>query len=222
MTDRSGQRQALIVGERADTLDPDEFADLALLADLLADPCIWAAPAPGLQDAVVDAVASAEPAEPAEQAKPAPRRRPPMAASRRWRIVLSSAAVVAVVSAIGVAVAARGGVRPDYKGELTATGLAPGAHASVDVTDNNSGFRIWIDPSGLGPLPAGEYYEAWLGNEAGTLVPIGTFSSSVDPVTLWSGVSPESFPTMTVTIEPADEDQAPSGRRVLAGEVHER
>ena len=57
-------------------------------------------------------------------------------------------------------------------------------------------------------------------NAAGTLVPIGTFSSSDGRVTLWSGVSPDDFPTMTVTIEAADNDQASSGRRVLVGEVH--
>ena len=54
-------------------------------------------------------------------------------------------------------------------------------------------------------------------NETGTLVPIGSFSSSDGHVTLWSGVSPDDFRTLTVTIESADNDQASSGRRVLLG-----
>ena len=69
-------------------------------------------------------------------------------------------------------------------------------------------------------MPAGEYYQAWLKNSAGTLVPIGTFSSSDGRVTLWSGVSPKDFPAISVTIEAADGNQASSGNRVLVGEVH--
>jgi hypothetical protein len=38
-------------------------------------------------------------------------------------------------------------------------------------------------------------------------------------VTLWAGVSPEDFPTFTVTEERADGDQASSGRVVLTGEL---
>jgi hypothetical protein len=51
-------------------------------------------------------------------------------------------------------------------------------------------------------------------------VPIGTFSSSDGLVTLWSSVSPEQFPTITVTIEATDNQQGSSGRRVLIGDVH--
>jgi hypothetical protein len=50
-------------------------------------------------------------------------------------------------------------------------------------------------------------------------VPIGTFSSSDGRVTLWSGLSPKDFPTLTVTIEATDNDQTSSGRQVLVGEV---
>jgi hypothetical protein len=59
-----------------------------------------------------------------------------------------------------------------------------------------------------------------LKNAQGTLVPIGTFSSSDGRVTLWSGVSPKDYPAMSVTIEAADGDQRSSGDRVLVGEVH--
>ena len=36
---------------------------------------------------------------------------------------------------------------------------------------------------------------------------------------LWAGVSPRDFPTLTVTREQADGDQASSGEKVLAGEI---
>ena len=50
------------------------------------------------------------------------------------------------------------------------------------------------------------------------LVPIGTFNEGQD-VTLWAGVSPKDFTTLTVTREQADGDQASSGERVLVGPV---
>jgi hypothetical protein len=109
--------------------------------------------------------------------------------------------------------------RPQYKAQLEATGLAPGARGSAEITRNDAGFRIALDARGLPRLRVGEYYQAWLKNEAGTLVPIGTFSSSDGRITLWSGVSPDKFSTFTVTIERADNDQQSSGRRVLVGAV---
>jgi hypothetical protein len=83
--------------------------------------------------------------------------------------------------------------------------------------DSDAGFRVTLDAHGLAPLPARRYYEAWVRDAAGTAVPIGTFSSSDGEVTLWSGVSPKSFPNVTVTVEATDNRQAPSDRRVLTG-----
>jgi hypothetical protein len=50
-------------------------------------------------------------------------------------------------------------------------------------------------------------------------VPIGSFSSSDGKVTLWSGVSPREFNTMSVTIEATDGNPDSSGKRVLVGAV---
>ena len=72
----------------------------------------------------------------------------------------------------------------------------------------------------LPPLPPGQYYEAWLKNAQGVSVPIGTFSSSQDYVTLWAGASPDEFPIICVTIEAADNNQASSGQTVLVGQLH--
>ena len=47
---------------------------------------------------------------------------------------------------------------------------------------------------------------------AGGLVPIGTFNEG-RKVTLWAGVSPKDYPTLTVTLERADGNQASSARR---------
>jgi hypothetical protein len=127
------------------------------------------------------------------------------------------AAGLAVV--VGSVMATRGGSTPDFEGELAATELSPGAAGSVEIGRNGGGFRVTLDATGLPALPSGRFYQAWLKDRQGTLVPIGTFSSSDETVTLWSGVSPEELPLLTVTVEERDGDQASSGQVVLAGEI---
>ena len=165
MNDRPSKedREALIVNDQVDALEPEAAAELALLADLLADPSTWVAPRAGLEDAVVDAVAGA----PAPNASPSPTRR------RRFSLA-AVAAAAAIAIAFGTVVVARRSTSADFDARLQATALAPGAHASAGITRNGAGFRIVLDARGLPTLPAGQYYQAWLKNPAGTLVPIGT------------------------------------------------
>jgi hypothetical protein len=203
-------RTALIVGDRVGRLEPDETADLALLTDLLVQESTWSEPDPTLEDRIVRTVASA--------GRPDARR-----PRRRRRVALTAAAAAASVA---VVVATLLGLQdasgPDYAARLHATGLAPGARATAELVRSDAGFRVRLDARGLPPLPDDEFYEAWLKNASGTLVPIGTFSSSDEQVTLWSGVSPDEFTSITVTIERADNDQASSGRRVLLGTLRPR
>ena len=189
----------------------------ALLSSLLADPSTWAEPDAELEDAVVRAVMSAAPTYSAptlaDGREHASRFRP----SR----LVASAAAAAVVLAVGIAaLTGLGGGNTDFSGQLSATALAPGANASAKITHNDAGFRIALDAHGLPALENGQYYEAWLKNNAGELVAIGTFSSSDARVILWSGVSPRDFPTLSVTIETVDSNEDSSGMRVLAGPVH--
>jgi len=188
--------------------------DLELLDDLLAQPSTWVEPAPDLEDRVVWAVA---------EAAPAPSRQSTTARSwRRTTSLLAVAAAIAITVVVGAVALRHSASSADYAGRLQATGLAPGARASAHITHTDAGFRVVLDARGLPPLTRGEFYEAWLKDAAGTLVPIGTFSSSDDRVTLWSGVSPKDFPTLTITIEPNDNNQTSSGQRVLVGDVQPR
>jgi len=215
-------RETLLSESQDRPLEPSEAEELAFLADLLADDATWQEPNADLEDAVLRAVAGA----PATATAPAPAPAATTATSttraraprRRWiaRTVLAAAALAV---ALGLVAVLRSSSGPDYKSNLAATNLAPGAHGSADIVRNNSGFRITLHATGLVPLGAGQYYQAWLKNATGTLVPVGTFSSSAGKVTLWSGVSPDTFRTITVTIESADNDQTSSGRRVLVGDV---
>lgn len=220
MTDhsRNEEREALIAGDRAGSLELDEAAELPLLSDLLADHSTWIEPGAGLEDAVLAAVANAK-----QTAGAAATHAHPGPAPRRRRVARSAAvAAAAVAIAVGIMTMTRGGTSVDFKARLSATALAPGARASVEITRSEYGFRFTVDARGLPASPPGTYYQAWLKSAAGTLVPIGTFSLGDGRVNLWSGVSPKQFPTMTVTIESTDNDQTSSGRRVLIGEVQPR
>jgi hypothetical protein len=205
-------RMALIIDATGAPLDPYEAEELALLADVLADPTTWEQPRPELEHLVLDAVAAAT-------ATVSPVPSVPAAQKARRRGLFSVAGVAAaaalVVAAVGVFGSASGN---DFSARLAGTPLAPSAHASAAFKRTNSGFRITLDAAHLPPLDASHYYEGWLKNSDNVAVPVGTFSSSDGRVTLWSGVSPAGS-KLTVTVEPNDNDPFSSGRVVLAGPV---
>jgi hypothetical protein len=208
MSDLHGReaRRAMISEAHTGPLDAEATADLELMTDLLSDPSTWAEPPADLEDRVVDAVATATPAPEASRSR----------SHRVPKILGVAAAAIAVVVTLTLVTTSRS-APPQYAASLRATALAPGARASARIMPNGAGFHVTLDAHGLAPLPAGGYYQAWLTNAAGIGVPIGTFSSSDGRVTLWSGVSPASFPKLTVTIEAPDGNQASSGRVVLIG-----
>jgi hypothetical protein len=143
-------------------------------------------------------------------------------APRTRRFVLvgaaAAAATAAAAVAIGLALFGSGTSGQQFQAALAPTGLVPGAQADATLTKTSSGWRIELDATGLPRLEGGRFYEAWLRNQAGLLVPVGTFNDGRD-VTLWAGVSPLQFTTVTITREQADGDQASSGQKVLAGTV---
>ncbi len=135
------------------------------------------------------------------------------------RVALAGAAAVAVVAVgIGVVVSRSGTSAQQFHAALAATDLAPRANGNATLTKTSSGWRIELDAAGLPRLDDGRFYEAWLKNAAGVLVPIGTFNEGTN-VTLWAGVSPKQFTTLSVTRERADGDQTSSGEKVLVGTV---
>jgi hypothetical protein len=213
------ERRALLAGERDGSLDGEDAADLAIVADLLADPATWVEPDPGLEDRVVGAVATAGP-----RAAPSTPRTAASVRPRRGRRLLYAASVAASILIVaGVIVETAGsGSATAFSGRLRATSIAPGARADADVTRNGAGFRIALDARGLPRLHHDAYYQGWLENSRGGLVSIGTFSSSDGAIVLWSGVSPKEYRRITVTVEPDDDDPASSGRRVLDGSLRDR
>ncbi len=144
-------------------------------------------------------------------------------AARRLRLpqrlaLIGAAATAALAVAVGLAVSRSGTPGERFHAALAATELAPGASGEATLSKTASGWRIELDAKGLPRLDRGRFYQAWLRNNAGLLVPIGTFNEG-RKLTLWAGVPPQDFATLTVTREHADADQASSGNKVLTGTI---
>jgi len=138
------------------------------------------------------------------------------------RLALGGVAVAAVAAAaIAVAVVSSGSHGTGFQAALGPTALVPGASGDATLTKTSSGWRIHLEARGLPRLEGGRFYEAWLRNSAGVLVPVGTFNEGRN-VTLWAGVPPTTFTVLTVTRERADGNQASSGEKVLVGPVRTR
>jgi hypothetical protein len=133
-------------------------------------------------------------------------------------VAVAATATAALAVAIGLAVFHSGTSAARFHAALAPTGVVPGATGSASLVKTASGWRIELDATRLPRLDNGRFYEAWLRNSAGVLVPIGTFNEGRN-VTLWAGVSPSDFRSLTVTREQADGDQASSGEKVLVGTV---
>lgn len=127
---------------------------------------------------------------------------------------LATAAAVAVV--VGVLDSEKPGER--FNAALEPTGVVPAAKGEATLKKTSSGWRIELHASGLPRRAGGRFYEAWLRDADGVLVPIGTFNEGTQ-VTLWAGVSPKRFRLLTVTRERSDGRQGSSGEQVLAGTV---
>jgi hypothetical protein len=199
------ERAAYITDGGRTQLDFGQSPEVRLIAELLADASTWTEPTRRLGDTVVDAVTGLASGS----------RRP----RRRVLKLVAGAALVLAILAIGFGIVARKEAHAEFAAELRPTVSAPNASASAELYRNRSGFRVVLDAHDLPTLPPGGYYQAWLKNAAGAVVPIGSFSSSRDEVTLWSGASPAGFVRMMVTMESKVDHLGSSGPVVLVGEL---
>ncbi len=211
-------------GDSDAPLEPDDRETLDQLRGLLADEATWIEPDPALEGRVVaavsDAAAQDAPAAPVRDvpaAAPA-RRLPAVRLPRLRRLVPALTGGLAVIVAAVVLLTARGPAPTQFSVILHATALAPGAGGNATLTKTDVGWRVNLSAHGL-PVRKqnGTYYQAWLKNQAGNLVPIGTFNQPTS-ITMWSGVSPQKgFTTLTVTRQRASLSPASSHQVVLTG-----
>jgi Anti-sigma-K factor rskA, C-terminal len=229
------ERIAYLSGEPVESLTPQDKAELDALRLLLEAPAAWEEPDPALEERVVAAIAqeaarakAAESPQTTEtETEPAAAPASPKPVRPRWRLrrpVLAfgglATATAAIVVALVIALGGGGSPAPlRFAMVVSGTSLAPGAHGSATLTKTVSGWRIELSATGLPHLANGRYYQAWLKNAAGILVPVGTFNDA-RKVTLWSGAPVTQFRTFTVTRQVANGNPASSGLRVLAGIAH--
>jgi hypothetical protein len=227
------ERIAYLSGESVASLSPQERAELDELRTLLNTPATWEEPDAALEDRVVSAIADEARRQPAgatapgssPEAEPKRSSRPWLALRARFRrptlalggLAAAAAAVVAVVVALSLSNNSTATLR--FAMVVSGTPLAPSAHGSATLTKTDSGWRINLSATGLPHLENGRYYQAWLKNAAGILVPVGTFNDARN-VTLWSGVPVTQFRAFSVTEQLANGNPASSGRRVLVGTAH--
>ena len=112
---------------------------------------------------------------------------------RRPTLLVAAAAVAIAVVVSGVLVLRPAGQRT-FDVAMASTGLVPTAAGTAVMVKTDSGWEITLNATGLPRLDNGRFYQGWLRNADGVLVPIGTFNEGTD-VVLWSGVSPDQFPT---------------------------
>jgi hypothetical protein len=219
------ERIAYLAGESSAPVDPEERAELDKLRNALSDPAVWAEPQPDLQERIVGAIASAhEASDTAQDQAPsgstADRDNVVRLRPRQIRYaILGAAAAVLLAVGLAIGLTTQSSEPVEYAATLRGTELASGASGEVTMTQTDGGWRIHLEAEGLPRRDNGAYYEAWLKDDAGILVPIGTFNQP-DDVTLWAGVPPSSFPTLTITRQIADGNQASSGQVVLEGTTH--
>jgi Anti-sigma-K factor rskA, C-terminal len=211
-----------LAGEAVDALSPEERAELDRVRDSLGSWATWVEPDPKLEALVVETIVQEAAGAPTPAAAPAPRRRAlhPRFARRRPALAFGAfaAAVAAVVAVIVIAAGNSGPAPEQFAMVVTGTALAPGAHGTATLTKEASGWKVDLSATGLPRLENGRYYQAWLKNAAGILVPIGTFNDARN-VTLWSGVPVTQFRTLTVTVQLANGNPASSGRRAMIGTI---
>lgn len=231
MTTRDDDRISYLAGEDVPSLSADEAAELDALRAELRAPAIWDEPSGDLEGLVVRAVTQAAAADgtaPAPMASPSPS--PSPSRWQRWRarlsqrrsaLALSLSVPVAVAAAVVIVLVTSSGTStPALRFAMVVEGtpLAPAAHGSATLTKHTSGWEIKLSATGLPRREGKQFYEAWLKNAAGVLVPVGTFNDARD-VTLWSGVPVTKFRSLTVTQQVANGNAASSGHRVLTGTI---
>jgi hypothetical protein len=218
---------AYLLGDTDITPATHDSARLEHTRELLGQPTLWVEPSPDLEHRVIAAVtaAAAKPSPGAALVDQDGAQVIPVGRGRRPRWIRNTVLAVAasVLLAVGVAIATDTSSHPSrsmqYAASLSGTPLAPGVSGSVTLTQTSSGWRIHLTATGLPRRDNGNYYQGWLKNATGTLIPIGTFNEATD-VTLWAGVPPSDYPTITVTKQQANSGPVSSGQKVLTGLSH--
>lgn len=135
-------------------------------------------------------------------------------------LIAVAAALIAFVVVGSVAIAGLGGdPAPVYAAEISNADLPEAFDGTASVTvevDDDPQIEISFDA----PVPTNEPVELWLLSADGTdIVSVGLVEAG-DTTWDWpEGLTPEDYPIVDLSIEPADGDPTHSGRSILRGEL---
>lgn len=193
---------------------PVDRGRLDQIREILGQDATWSEPPPEVADRLLAAIG----------AQKAPSERASLDTARRW--VWPAAAVVAITAVAALVIGVLGVFSaPDEQVvPIAGTELEPGATGQAAIRETESGWWIRLDVDDLPPAEAGTYYEGWVWSDDGEGVSIGTFHfrGGEQSVVLWSGVDPEDYPAIWVTLEDEDGDPAASDRVVMRGTPENR
>lgn len=190
---------------------PADRDRLDMIRAILADEATWSEPPPEVGDAVIASIA----------ASPEPDRRSDPGRSRSSKLLAGVAAAAAVLVVIVGIFTALDGETEEIVMAVEGTELEAEASGQATLVPTGDGWSIRLEVSDLPAAEPGSYYEGWMWNDEGQGVSIGTFHlrGGGETVILWSGVSPDDYPSIWVTREDEDGDASASDRVVLWGRL---
>ena len=189
--------------------EPGDKERLDLIRDLLGRETTWSEPPPEVADRLIASIGIEKTARDPEP-------------SRTWRRGPLIAAAATGVAALVVVIAGLLGVFSSPAERVIAiegTDFQPAASGEAEIRETDAGWWIRLHVNDLPAAEEGTYYEGWVWNDDGQGVSIGTFHLRGDQesVVLWSGVDPDDYPAIWVTLEEEDGDPAASDRIVMWG-----
>jgi anti-sigma-K factor RskA len=153
---------------------------------------------------------------------PLPAQRP---GRMRRRVVAAAGVAAAALVALAVVLLARGGGDdgiPAPPPTTIALRPLPGASGRAVLKLNGAGTEAELRAAGLRPSSAHDYYEAWLADDRGRMVSMGTFAVGPDgrvDVHMAVAVDVTRYSLVDVSLEPDDGNTAHSDDSVLRGRL---
>lgn len=187
---------------------PTDGERLDLIREILSRDTTWEEPPPEVADLLLAAIS----------ARDVTTGTPKVTHRRRW---VWAAAVVGA-AALALVMAGVLGLFSSPEEQIVAiagTELQPAATGQAAIRETDAGWWIRLDINDLPAAADGTYYEGWVWDDDGHGVSIGTFHmrGGEQSVVLWSGVDPQDYPAIWVTLEDEDGDASASDQVVMRG-----
>ena len=187
---------------------PTDGERLDLIREILSRDTTWEEPPPEVADLLLADIS----------ARNVTIGTPKVTHMRRW----AWAAAVAGAAALALVLAGVLGLFTSPEEQIVAiagTELQPAATGQAAIRETDAGWWIRLDINDLPAAADGTYYEGWVWDDDGHGVSIGTFHmrGGEQSVVLWSGVDPQDYPAIWVTLEDEDGDASASDQVVMRG-----